>query len=164
MGSNVSTCGDVYSYGILLLEMFTGKRPTDEMFNDGLTLNNYVRTALLGRIEQITDPTMSLQELEGIDNNQTMLQDNNVLTASLNQAEQIVNPTISLQETEGTSNSNTIFQANQSLRIRECLFSIFSIGVECSAQVPSQRMNISDAVAQLRLTRGNFSSIFCRRT
>ncbi|CAI0443954.1 unnamed protein product [Linum tenue] len=37
----VSTNGDVYSYGILLLEMFTGRRPTDETFRDGLNLHNF---------------------------------------------------------------------------------------------------------------------------
>ncbi|KAL5703670.1 non-specific serine/threonine protein kinase [Ranunculus cassubicifolius] len=41
MGGKVSTNGDMYSYGILLLEMFTGKRPTDEKFKDGLNLYDF---------------------------------------------------------------------------------------------------------------------------
>ncbi|ONK61246.1 uncharacterized protein A4U43_C08F27720 [Asparagus officinalis] len=52
MGNEVSTCGDAYSYGILLLEMFTGKRPTDDMFVGGLTLPMFVKMAFP---EQITD-------------------------------------------------------------------------------------------------------------
>ncbi|XP_050156823.1 probable LRR receptor-like serine/threonine-protein kinase At3g47570 [Malus sylvestris] len=58
MGNEVSTYGDVYSYGILLLEMLTGKRPTDEMFKDDLNLHNFVRTALPELVEEICDPVL----------------------------------------------------------------------------------------------------------
>ncbi|CAL2267945.1 unnamed protein product [Prunus armeniaca] len=40
MGGQVSFLGDIYSFGIPLLEMFTGKRPTDDMFRDGLSITN----------------------------------------------------------------------------------------------------------------------------
>ncbi|XP_057793099.1 probable LRR receptor-like serine/threonine-protein kinase At3g47570 [Salvia miltiorrhiza] len=42
----VSTKGDVYSYGILLLEMFTGKKPTDDMFDGKMGLRECVSEAL----------------------------------------------------------------------------------------------------------------------
>ncbi|KQK03912.1 probable LRR receptor-like serine/threonine-protein kinase At3g47570 [Brachypodium distachyon] len=45
MGGQACASGDVYSYGILLLEMLTGKRPTDAMFRDGLTLAGFVGEA-----------------------------------------------------------------------------------------------------------------------
>ncbi|KAM5555358.1 hypothetical protein ABKV19_023322 [Rosa sericea] len=61
MGSEVSTYGDVYSFGILLFEMFTGKRPTDHMFSDSLNLHNYVKTALPELVLEISE-SLVLQE------------------------------------------------------------------------------------------------------
>ncbi|CAN0926364.1 Probable LRR receptor-like serine/threonine-protein kinase At3g47570 [Linum grandiflorum] len=63
MGNEVSIQGDVYSYGILLLELFTGKRPTDETFRDGLNLHNIVMSALSEQHTfEILDPIL-LNEL-----------------------------------------------------------------------------------------------------
>ncbi|OMO54627.1 hypothetical protein CCACVL1_27711 [Corchorus capsularis] len=62
LGNKVSTSIDVYSYGILLLEMFTGKRPTDEMFKEDLNLHNYVKLALPERVAEVTDHIL-LQEI-----------------------------------------------------------------------------------------------------
>ncbi|XP_018503848.2 probable LRR receptor-like serine/threonine-protein kinase At3g47570 [Pyrus x bretschneideri] len=55
MGSKIATCGDIYSFGILLLEMFTVKRPTDPMFSDGLSLHNFVKMDLPHRVAEIAD-------------------------------------------------------------------------------------------------------------
>lgn len=69
VGGETSTQGDVYSYGILLLEMFTGKRPTDDdiFSNDGSSsLHEFVRMAYPDRIMEIIDPRlMLLQESAG---------------------------------------------------------------------------------------------------
>ncbi|KAJ4844100.1 hypothetical protein Tsubulata_106490, partial [Turnera subulata] len=66
MGSGVSTYGDAYSYGILLLELFTGKRPTHDMFKDGLNLHEFGKVALSEeeRLPYILDP-MLFQETFG---------------------------------------------------------------------------------------------------
>ena len=66
MGSEVSTQGDVYSYGILLLEMFTGKRPTDESFNESLNLHRFVEMAFPTQIMNIIDPQLIRKEEYGI--------------------------------------------------------------------------------------------------
>lgn len=63
MGGPASTLVDVYSYGILLLEMFTGKRPTNSMFKDNFCLHNYVKMALPDQVLRIADPKL-LSECE----------------------------------------------------------------------------------------------------
>ncbi|KAK4425128.1 putative LRR receptor-like serine/threonine-protein kinase [Sesamum alatum] len=61
MGERVSTQGDVYSYGILLLEMFTNRRPTDETFEDHDNLHTFVSNALPEHVMEIVDPNLIIQ-------------------------------------------------------------------------------------------------------
>ncbi|KAK3129458.1 hypothetical protein QOZ80_6BG0480020 [Eleusine coracana subsp. coracana] len=60
-GNVVSTNGDIYSYGILVLEMVTGKRPTDSTLRQGSSLREYVELALHNRtMMDVIDTRMSL--------------------------------------------------------------------------------------------------------
>ncbi|ONK72923.1 uncharacterized protein A4U43_C04F24960 [Asparagus officinalis] len=56
-GSNPSTKGDVYSFGVIILEAVTLKRPTDEMFNAGLDLHKWVKSHLHGRLAKESPST-----------------------------------------------------------------------------------------------------------
>ncbi|CAL1373927.1 unnamed protein product [Linum trigynum] len=57
-GSTASKEGDVYSYGILLLEILSGKRPTDEMFKDGVNIRDSCKAALPSKLSMLIDSSM----------------------------------------------------------------------------------------------------------
>uniref|UniRef100_A0A0D3EJN9 non-specific serine/threonine protein kinase n=1 Tax=Oryza barthii TaxID=65489 RepID=A0A0D3EJN9_9ORYZ len=61
-GSAVTTVGDTYSLGILLLEMFTGRSPTDDIFRDSMDLHKFVVASFLDRALDIADQTIWLHE------------------------------------------------------------------------------------------------------
>nr|KJB73889.1 hypothetical protein B456_011G259100 [Gossypium raimondii] len=115
MGSELSTNGDVYSYGILLLEMLTGKRPTNERFKEGLSLHKFVKAALPNRVVEIIDPILLQESVRG------------GIVAGI------------------TLNENNLGNDEY----LQSLNSIFKIGLTCSAESPSERMDMSDVVTKL---------------
>ncbi|CAJ2646903.1 unnamed protein product [Trifolium pratense] len=58
MGSEISTYGDMYSFGVLMLEMLTGRRPTNEMFEDSQNLHMFVENSFPNNLIQILDPRL----------------------------------------------------------------------------------------------------------
>jgi len=52
--------GDIYSYGILVLEMVTGKRPTDSNLTQGVNLREYVELGIQGRVLDVVDAHLSM--------------------------------------------------------------------------------------------------------
>ncbi|KAM7515074.1 hypothetical protein LguiA_004657 [Lonicera macranthoides] len=101
----VSTKGDVYSYGILLMETFTRKKPTDEMFSDILTMRSWVYEASLGPIVQVVDAHLIGRGDEDF------------------------------------------------LAKKECATSILHLALDCSTNIPTQRISMEDVVVRLNMIK-----------
>ncbi|KAG9455916.1 hypothetical protein H6P81_000424 [Aristolochia fimbriata] len=58
MGKHASTQGDVYSYGVLLLEIVAGKRPTDIIFQAGSSLHEWVKSLYPYRLDPVIEQAL----------------------------------------------------------------------------------------------------------
>ncbi|XP_059307950.1 probable LRR receptor-like serine/threonine-protein kinase At3g47570 [Lycium ferocissimum] len=134
-GVNVSTLGDVYSYGIMLLELFTGRRPTDEIFKDGLNIQQYIKTALPRRVMEIVDPSLLLayEEHSKNEGNASDLEEKAIL-----------------------QDDEYISQLNASTMVEGCLVSILKIGLLCSSSSPRDRIPIRIALDKIHTIRNLF--------
>ncbi|MED6211007.1 hypothetical protein PIB30_069568 [Stylosanthes scabra] len=97
----VSRQGDVYSYGILLMETFTQKKPTDEMFVGEFSIKQWVKVFCPDSVLDIIDAK--------------------------------------LLEEEGELNTK-----------QDCLLSIMTLALNCSAESPGERTNMNDVVVALK--------------
>ncbi|KAI5669842.1 hypothetical protein M9H77_19695 [Catharanthus roseus] len=127
MGGEATIQGDVYSYGILLLEMFTGKRPTDEIFINDLTLRNYVKQSSTkeGSAEEILDHFLSSRDEE-----EDRIE---------------VEP-----HQHGSTNANFLRGNSYSILEMDCIFSILKVGLKCSEISPNDRMDMNEVTRQLQ--------------
>ncbi|XP_043698834.1 probable LRR receptor-like serine/threonine-protein kinase At3g47570 [Telopea speciosissima] len=124
MGAQVSILGDTFSYGILLLEMFTGKSPTNDMFKDGRSLHEFATAAWPERVMEIADPLMFLEEEEVRNEIQ-------------------VSPIIPQGSRSG----------NAEEKIKESLVPIIHIGLSCSDLLPRNRITMMDVGNKLHAVR-----------
>jgi len=131
MGGQVSMLGDIYSYGVLLLEMFIGKRPTDDMFKDGLNIHKFVAMALPEHVMDIVDSSMPFEEGEEDADDETNNDD--------------IEEDAIIEEVDRHFNGRN--------RVKDCLVSVLQIGLLCSATSPQERLPANDVVNKLRAIR-----------
>ncbi|CAN0907861.1 Probable LRR receptor-like serine/threonine-protein kinase At3g47570 [Linum grandiflorum] len=133
MGMSVSVEGDVYSYGILVLEIFTGKRPTDEMFKDGMNLREFVKASIPDGITTVLDPSMSLSFITTTGDHRSLV-GNRDLT----------------HDDDDDGNNHTV---------KECLVSVLEIGLGCSTYSAGERMKTADVARTMASLRDDFVSV-----
>lgn len=118
----------MYSYEILLLEMFSGQRPTGSkiLMNHANNLHHYVSKALPHRVINITDPRMM-----DITDTQIKLK----------------------REDHGFLEDESLSRSNILSRMEVCLAWIFEVGIICSVEMPKERICISVAIKLLHVAR-----------
>ncbi|PON42469.1 Tyrosine-protein kinase [Trema orientale] len=134
MGGEPSKQGDVYSYGILTLEMFTGKRPTDEMFKDDFNLHNFVEMALPERLVQIVDSSLLPRETDET-------------AVRREHGRNYIND-------GGFENLNKI-----STHLQKCFVSVLEIGLACSGESPNERMSMGDVIKEIQHIKNAYLGI-----
>ncbi|KAM7469540.1 hypothetical protein LguiA_007723 [Lonicera macranthoides] len=134
MGGAASKCGDVYSYGVLLLEMFTGRRPIDDMFKYGLNLHNYIKMALQeqGRMQIVDQTLLAIGEAEEIEG------------AIVEEEREAVNE---IEVEQYAINTGSLFHGND--KLQKCIIAVLEIGLACSAESPKLRMGMKPILREL---------------
>ncbi|KAK9913727.1 hypothetical protein M0R45_037536 [Rubus argutus] len=146
IGAEPSRQGDVYSYGILVLQMFTGRRPTDEMFKDGLNLHSFVKMAIPARLMKIVDPALL-----------TIVDEATPATAE-NEVNHIGG--YKINEIEIEAEEGNIYYENP--YVQKCILPILKIGLACSEESPKNRMCMEDVTKELQHIQTTFIGVETR--
>nr|GME04057.1 probable LRR receptor-like serine/threonine-protein kinase At3g47570 [Ipomoea batatas] len=129
IGAKASTFGDVYSFGILLLEIFTAKRPTDALFMNGgcESLYEYVEAALSEHVMKIVDPLL----LACLESN------------------------LGIRQNEELENDGNLVEIETS-KVHNFFLSIVKIGLTCASASPTDRMHMNEVHTELQKIKKAF--------
>ncbi|KAA8530579.1 hypothetical protein F0562_005288 [Nyssa sinensis] len=137
LDGHVSTSGDVYSFGILLLETFTRKKPTDDMFRGDLSLHQWVNKSFPDAVEKVLDPNL----LNDIGLNRDLL-----------------------KKDTGLSREDIIAQTDEKpYETEQILVSIINVALLCLRESPEERINMRDVVVQLKRIKNHLNQLLQRR-
>ena len=131
MGGKASTSGDVYGFGILLLEMIIAKKPTDSMFQEGLSLNKFISEVYQSKILDIVDPRL--------------FKDNESLTRSSSTSYSTGGDSSSISSSNNNNNNNNI-----GFRGEECVAAMVRVGLSCAAHSSKDRFTMREALSKLQ--------------
>ncbi|XP_058786701.1 probable LRR receptor-like serine/threonine-protein kinase At3g47570 [Vicia villosa] len=119
LGGKASTSGDVYSFGILLLEMLIAKKPTDEMFKEGLNMNNFEKKLL------------------------------NIVDQRLINHYEYSTQNFSSDSHSGESSDISYSDRSNTYKAEECIAAAMRIGLSCVAHHPKDRWTMREALTKL---------------
>ena len=128
--------------------MFTGRRPTDDMFKDGLNLHNFVKMTLPKRLIQVVDPLLLPREVEEM----------GVATAVVMATKEDDDDNEIVEEANNIEDSRHI-----DVDMEKCLVSILNIGILCSLESPKERISMEEVIKELQLIKSTFVGLgICR--
>lgn len=110
---------DVFSYGVMLLEVMTGKKPTDAMFNgEEVSLREWVSQAFPSRLAHVVDHGILLPDGEAASSGDIQHAD---------------------WSSSGEESSNGW----------SCIEQVVDLGLQCSRDSPEERLAMKDVAAKL---------------
>ncbi|TYI30201.1 hypothetical protein ES332_A05G369000v1 [Gossypium tomentosum] len=134
LGSKASTSGDAYSFGVLVLEMFIAKKPTDKMFKEGLSLNNFASAVDRNQVFETVDPRI-LKNHGGSEQSSS-------------------NPSSSNDSSNGGTSSTD--SDHNCRKYEECLAAVIRVGLSCAAQSPKDRLSMRETLTKLHDIKKKF--------
>lgn len=127
LGGKASTSGDVYSYGILLLEMLIAEKPTNAMFKEELSMNRFVSDMDDKKLLKVVDQRL-INHYE--------------YSTQISSIDSHSGESGSISCSDG-SNAHWMHKAE------ECIAAAMRVGLSCIAHHPKDRCTMREALSKL---------------